>query len=295
MIALDDIAYVRSGAADLQNAVRFAVDIVGLELVAQENGTAYLRADHRHHCLALVEGQSGVLASGFLLADTDALNAAQEELELAGVKVARGTPEQARERRVREFLAFDDPFGNRLELAVGQVQLARPVKWGRPAGITEFGHLCVDAADVREAHAFYSSLFNMRVSDWIGEKACLIRIDPVHHKFAVFQGDRPGMCHMNFQVESLDDVMRSWHFLEEQGVEIEMGPGRHPQSTAVFLYFKGPEGFTYEYSWGVRRIEDDATWRPRTFDPTEPDAIDMWRGRTQMPTTQPQLERSLGE
>ena len=81
-------------------------------------------------------------------------DAAQEELELAGVKVARGTPEQARERRVREFIAFDDPFGNRLELAVGQVQLARPVTWGRPAGITEFGHLCVDVADVREAHAF---------------------------------------------------------------------------------------------------------------------------------------------
>ena len=107
----------------------------------------------------------------------------------------------------------------------------------------------------------------MRVSDWIGDKACLIRIDPVHHKFAVFQGDRPGLCHMNFQVETLDDVMRSWHFLQEQGVEIEMGPGRHPQSTAVFLYFKGPEGFTYEYSWGVRRIEDDATWRPRDVRP----------------------------
>src|SRR3954453_9719995 len=121
MITLEDIAYVRSGAADLQNAVRFAVDIVGLELVAEENDTAYLRADHRHHCLALVEGDSGVLASGFLLADTAALDAAHDELELAGVKVA-----------------------------------------------------------------------------------CLMRIDPVHHKFAVFQGDRPGLCHMNFQVETLD-------------------------------------------------------------------------------------------
>ena len=116
----------------------------------------------------------------------------------------------------------------------------------------------------------------------------------MHHKFAMFQGDKPGLCHMNFQVESLDDVIRSWHFLEEQGVEIELGPGRHPQSTAVFLYFKGPEGFTYEYSWGVRRIEDDAAWRPRTFDPTEPDAIDMWRGRTQMPTTQLQIDQPLG-
>lgn len=78
-----------------------------------------------------------------------------------------------------------------------------------------------------------------------------MRFDPVHHKLAVFQGEQPGLCHINFQVDSLDDVMRSWHFLEAHGVEIEQGPGRHPQSTAVFVYFKGPEGLTYEYSWGV--------------------------------------------
>ena len=34
MITLTDIAYVRSGVADLDGAVRFATDIVGLELAA---------------------------------------------------------------------------------------------------------------------------------------------------------------------------------------------------------------------------------------------------------------------
>ena len=62
----------------------------------------------------------------------------------------------------------------------------------------------------------------------------------MHHKLAVFRGERPGLCHMNFQVATLDDVFRNWHFLVEHGVEIEMGPGRHPQSTAVFLYFLIP-------------------------------------------------------
>jgi 2,3-dihydroxy-p-cumate/2,3-dihydroxybenzoate 3,4-dioxygenase len=74
--------------------------------------------------------------------------------------------------------------------------------------------------------------------------------------------------------------MRSWHFLEDNNVEIEIGPGRHPQSTAIFLYFKGPEGITWEYSYGVRLIPDDMDWQPRYFDPSEPDFIDMWRGKT---------------
>src|SRR5258707_510433 len=147
MITLTDIAYVRSGVADLDAAVRFATEIVGLELAAPaEPGVAHLRADRRHHCLALVEGPSGVISS--------------------------------RSSRVREFVAFDDRFGNRLELVSQQETITRPVAFTRPAGITGFGHLCLDAPDVHEAHRFWSTRFNARLSDWIGHKACLLRIDP---------------------------------------------------------------------------------------------------------------------
>ncbi len=290
MITLTDIAYVRSGVSDLDGAVRFATDVVGLELVAPtEAGVAHLRADHRHHCLALVQGPSGVISSGFSVADSDALAVAEIELERAGTAVRRGSAQEARSRRVREFIAFDDPFGNRLELVSQQETITRPVAFTRPAGITEFGHLCLDAPDVHDAYRFWSTRFNARVSDWIGDAACLLRIDPVHHKLAVFQGDKAGLCHMNFQVASIDDVFRNWHYLVDHGVEIEMGPGRHPQSTAIFLYFLGPEGFTYEYSFGVRRIEDDAAWVPRTFDPDEIGSIDMWLGPVRRVSSQAQL------
>jgi len=297
VIELTDIAYVRSGVADLAKAVDFATRIVGLEVAAPtgsepaEPGVAHLRADWRHHCLALVEGPSGVIASGFAVDGEDALAAAERELEQAGCAVTRGDAAGARSRRVGSYLGFDDPFGNRVELVCQQQVITRPVGFSRPAGITEFGHLCLDAPDVRAAYRFWNSHFNARVSDWIGDAACLIRIDPVHHKLAVFRGDGPGLCHMNFQVATLDDVFRNWHFLQSEGVEIEMGPGRHPQSTAVFLYFLGPEGFTYEYSYGVRRIEDESTWRPRTFDPDEPGSIDMWLGPTRRVSTQPQLRQ----
>lgn len=290
MIVLQDVAYVRSGVADLHKAVDFATTVVGLELAAPtEDGVAHLRADTRHHCLAFVEGGSGVIASGFQVADDDALEAAETELEGRGTTVTRLGAAEARSRRVRSAIGFDDPFGNRLELVTQQETITRPIGFARPAGITEFGHLCLDAPDVHEAYRWWSTVFNARVSDWIGDAACLMRIDPVHHKLAVFQGDEPGLCHINFQVETLDDVFRNWNFLLEHGVTIEQGPGRHPQSTAIFLYFLGPEGFTYEYSYGVRRIEDESSWVPRTFDPTEKGSIDMWLGPTSRPITQPQL------
>ena len=145
---------------------------------------------------------------------------------------------------------------------MSQQENTRPVAFTRPAGITEFGHLCLDAPDVHEAYRFWNTRFNARVSDWIGR-----RLPPPDRPGAPQAGRvprrRPGLCHMGFQVATIDDVFRNWHFLIDHDVEIEMGPGRHPQSTAIFLYFLGPEGFTYEYSFGVRRIEDEPP-APRT-------------------------------
>src|ERR1700760_4426246 len=201
MITLTDIAYVRSGVADLETATRFATEIVGLELVTPpEVGVPHLRDRGPHHCLALVEGPSGVISSGFAVANADALDAAETELERSGISVHRGSPDEARSRRVREFIAFDDPFGNRLELVNQQETVARPVAFSRAAGIAEFGHLCLDAPDVHEAYRFWTTRFNARVSDWLGDAACLVRIDPVHPKLAVFRGDEPGPRHMKFQV-----------------------------------------------------------------------------------------------
>src|SRR6476619_1090035 len=130
MIELTDIAYVRSGAADLAAAVDFATRIVGLEL-----GVAHLRADHRHHCLALVGGESGVISTGFTVADEDALALAETELEQRGFTVTRGDAAESRSRRVRGFIGLDDPFGNRIELVAGQQSLGRPVEFSRRSGI----------------------------------------------------------------------------------------------------------------------------------------------------------------
>ena len=287
MIELYDIAYVRSGTADAGEAVRFATEVVGMEYMGAEHGVHYLRADRRHHCLAFIEGESGVLSSGLSVADEAALRRAEEELTLSGVTVQRGTAEEARSRRVGGFISFDDPWGNRFDLVYDQVMDGRAVEYSRRAGIREFGHLCVDAPDVRAAFEWWSSLFNLQISDWVGDGAALMRFDEVHHKFAVFKGEKPGLCHINFQVESLDDLMRSWRFLERENVEIEMGPGRHPTSTAIFIYFKGPEGLTYEYSFGVQLITDDS-WVARHFDPTVSASIDMWGGPIQRVSTQGQ-------
>jgi hypothetical protein len=89
------------GVQDLA-AARLGTELVGLERSADdEPGVVHLRADRRHHCLALVEGPSGVISSGFTVADEDALALAESELEQRGFAVERLDAAQLRSRRVR--------------------------------------------------------------------------------------------------------------------------------------------------------------------------------------------------
>ncbi|KAG0905011.1 hypothetical protein G6F32_017224 [Rhizopus arrhizus] len=78
--------------------------------------------------------------------------------------------------------------------------------------------------------------------------------------------------------------MRAWYQLREWNVPIRFGPGRHPTSGAMFLYFDGPAGMIYEYSTGVRLIsaEEEKTHRPRSF-PAVPASFCMWCAKRDLP------------
>ena len=92
-------------------------------------------------------------------------------------------------------------------------------------------------------------------------------------------GRGPGIHHVNHQVESNDDVLRSYYHLSGHRVPIVFGPGRHPTSGARFLYFQGPDGMVFEYSVGVDEIEDEETHLPRQFG-FEPSSLCMWGSKS---------------
>jgi 2,3-dihydroxy-p-cumate/2,3-dihydroxybenzoate 3,4-dioxygenase len=276
MIQLLDITYVRLGTRDAAAAERFARQVVGLELARSEAGASYFRSDARDHTLVYVEGDPALQVVGFELQDAAALQAAAAALSNRGVDVHEASAGECEQRRVRGCIAFDDPTGNRIELVVRPASSGRRHFPSRDAGITGFSHVGLCSTDPPRDERFWCEVLGARVSDRIGD-AALLRIDEVHHRIALFPTTRSGIQHVNHQVESIDDLMRAWYQLRAQGVRIVFGPGRHPTSGAVFLYFEGPDGMVYEYSTGVRHIapEDEATHRPRQF-PFAPESFCMW-------------------
>jgi 2,3-dihydroxy-p-cumate/2,3-dihydroxybenzoate 3,4-dioxygenase len=279
-IPLHDIRYVRLGTEDLDEAVRYATRILGLELVRRDRTSAYLRADDREHTLAYTLGNPREHVAAFELLSKAELDNAATELERAGYPVRGGTKTECEQRYVDAFITFKDPSGNAIELITRPAHSGRRYFPARDAGITGFSHIGLHSISPRQDEVFWTTVCNARVSDWIGE-APLLRIDPVHHRIALFPSKRTGVQHINHQVESIDDIMRSYYFLKDNNVRIRFGPGRHPTSGAMFLYFEGPDGMIYEYSSGVRMITDESH-TPRQF-PAKNTSFCAWGSKPDIP------------
>ncbi|HZF18877.1 MAG TPA: VOC family protein, partial [Burkholderiales bacterium] len=236
-----------------------------------------LRVNTIHHTLALFPSpHPGVQHINHQVEDFDRAGA---EIEKAGHPVRYGTKGECELRRVQQFLAFEDPTGNKIEIVVRPFHSGERYFPSRDAGITHFSHIGLRTSNAPRDEQFWTKLLNARVSDWIGD-APLLRVNTVHHTLALFPSPHPGVQHINHQVEDFDDVMRSYYFLREKGVRIVFGPGRHPSSSACFLYFEGPDRMVYEYSVGVKHIlpEEESSYRPRQF-PFAPESFCMWGSR----------------
>jgi 2,3-dihydroxy-p-cumate/2,3-dihydroxybenzoate 3,4-dioxygenase len=283
MINLVDIRYVRLGTENLDDAVSYATETLGLELVGRENGRAYVRGDDRDHNICYFQGDPRDHTLAFEVLTQAELDAAATQLENAGHPVHVGSEDECAERRVLAFINFSDPTGNGIDLVLRPFHSGVRYFPSRDAGITEFNHVGLRTTDAARDEEFWCSHFNIHANDWIGP-APLLSFDKMHHRLALFPADRPGVQHINFQVESTDDIMRSYYFLTERQVKIVFGPGRHATSGAEFLYFDGPDGMVYEYSHGVRMIEDP-DYRPRQF-PFTPESFCVWGSRPDIPEFQ---------
>ena len=264
MIELKDVVYCRRPTTDLAGAEWFAVNILGLEVSERRKDATYFKSDGREHTLCYSEGSPDDQVTAFEIATSGDLQRAGATLEGLGHAVHYGTPAECDARHVREFIRFADPTGNGIEFVVRPAASGRRYHGTRDAGITGFSHVGLCTTNPERDEAFWTQVCNARVSDRIGD-APLLRLSTIHHSIALFPFHKAGIQHINHQVECADDIQRSFNLIRDSGINITFGPGRHPTSSAQFLYFTGPQGMTFEYSTGVCEIHDEPLWRDRQF------------------------------
>lgn len=272
MIKVQDIAYVRFAAPDLDAMQRFALDF-GLVLTSRANDVLYHRGTDPSPYVHITElGVAGFRGIAFEAASADDLVAASK---LAGASAISMIEAPGGGQMVR----FTDPDGYRVEIVHGReelpkltVQTANGVNRGSnrqrlgsvhrlpsgPSAVKRLGHAVVRVADFRRSADWYKSRFGFVSSDevYIGEPenviTAFLRCDlgdeyTDHHTFLCVGIGEPGFDHAAFEVEDVDALMSGHDHLVKAGFEHHAGVGRHLLGSQIFDYWRDPWGHVVEH------------------------------------------------
>ena len=239
-----EIMQLGVGVPDREKFESFARDMLGFPVLRSPDGRiSYVRADQYQHRIAAITAPEPVLRYvSFDVGGSEQLAGWASKLTAAGIALSHGTPAQCAERGVSDFIEFKDPDGHGLALAHGFEIDQAPVRYTRDLNVLRLGHVLLTVKDTQRSHDFYTGILGFRLSDWVyiddNIRLCFLRCNERHHSLAFapcIPGKTPRLQHAMFEVESLDDVMRSYVFLRADKAPIGMGPGRSPNCQTVHV------------------------------------------------------------
>lgn len=260
-IVYRDLRYLRVCVEDLDAAAGFAANAFGLQAVETDDSNAYFRSDPRNYALCYTTAENGN-AVALSVARNEDLDAAQERLAAYGPR--RLNAEEALQRQVKAGLSVAAPNGVLIEIVWRPLTSGWRYHGPRDAGITGFQAVQMACTDIAANEAFWTEGIGAEVSDWAGE-AVFLRIDEAHHRIALYPSERNGILGSTWTVETINNVMQNWYFLQKSQLPIVHGPGRQPTSGAIFVTTRGPGGIHYTYAAETEHGPQIAARGPRQF------------------------------
>ncbi|MDE0150785.1 MAG: VOC family protein [Rhodospirillaceae bacterium] len=274
------LGYVALNVTDLERTLAFYTDIVGLDATEIADGQAALRCGPDHHNVLLNRApEPGLKRIGFELESEDDLERAFRHLERCGYAPAWLDGEECAALHQGPGLRFRHPgTGLPLEYFIGMERMAEPFG-ARLARIARLGHVVVSTPDLPAMRDSLMRDLGFVLSDEVDGMIAFLRCfpNPFHHSLGIARADENRLHHVNFMVTDIDDVGRALNRLKKNKVEIVYGPGRHPPSGSIFLYFLDPDGMTVEYSFGMEEFAETGARAPRLMPPV-PESLDFWSG-----------------
>jgi catechol-2,3-dioxygenase len=133
----------------------------------------------------------------------------------------------------------------------------------------EVGHVVFFVKELEKVSQFYQTLLGFVVSDKYPGRGHFLRCAARggHHDLFLLQlpEARNGLNHVAFTVRDVHEVFGGGLHMSRCGWDTELGPGRHPISSAIFWYFVSPAGALVEYYTDEDELTED--WQPREFTP----------------------------
>jgi len=281
MIRYQKLGYVELNVTDINVSSRFYQSMVGLQFVGEgAHHEVFLRCGNDHHNLVLHQAsQPGLKLVGWMLQDEQQFDELHARLQKSAVQFRELSDAERAARSLGRTTRMVEPYsGVTFEFYLPKDQTAYRFN-EELAKIQRIGHAVIKTAHYGKVVNFVREVLNFAESDSIGDGDGIAFFrcfpNPYHHGFGIGHGAANGWHHINFMVTEIDDIGRALHRLKTFGVPVVFGPGRHPASGSVFLYWLDPDGMTVEYSFGMEEFPEINPRHPRQM-PRIPSSLDSW-------------------
>jgi len=263
-----------------EKSLEFFVDVYGLDLVTEQNGSAYLRGwgDHDLTTLKLPPSdQAGLGHVAWRAISPQALDRRVATLESRGVDGEWIEGDVGHGKAYR----FRAPSGQQMELYFETEKYSAPADKAsylpnqpqssitRGIGAQRIDHLNVLAPDVSATREFMAETLGFKLREYLvppgqQEAGAWMSLMNKAHDLAITReaADTDGrLHHLAYAVENREDVLRAADLFMELGQPIEFGPAKHSRTQGFFLYVLEPGGNRIEvFSGGIHIFSPD--WEP---------------------------------
>ena len=151
------------------------------------------------------------------------------------------------------------------------------------------GHIVLMVRDIQKSATFYTDIVGLIVSDWIEDQMVFLRSrhGHDHHDLALVQAPlaldgagkaeepRVGLEHFSYELKDMKEIEAAATFLQDKGIEIVRGIGKHGPGENLFLVFRDPDGNYVEYFSEMTQIDPEVGYEAKVW-PNDLDAFDQW-------------------
>jgi catechol 2,3-dioxygenase-like lactoylglutathione lyase family enzyme len=279
MIRVAKLGHSALQVRDLDAAVAYHRDVLGLAVSAQDESSAHLTSGLDFSSVVLRTGPDDrILHNAFQLDPSVALQDAAKALRDAGCEASERTdPDPG----IAELVEFTDPSGNVVQLYAATAAAPGGAPDGSGGGILphKLGHVCLLTDDVPGLVTFYQDVLGFRWSDWMGDFFAFIRCGSDHHTMNFMRSRDVGrMHHIAFELNDWDHVKKACDRLGAAGIPLLWGPGRHGPGHNVFTYHRAPDGSVVELFCELDRMADEGLgyFEPRPWHEDNPQRPKVW-------------------
>lgn len=141
-------------------------------------------------------------------------------------------------------LLLNDPDGNRVVLIERRIPTDRrppimiPTTTLKGYHPRRLGHMNYLTANVARISNWYKDVLGFRITDWIGEGAIWMHIDPRHHVLAFLDKGYSHVHHMAFDLVDWGEMRLALDHIAKHGRWVTWGPLRHGMAQNLATYWR---------------------------------------------------------